>query len=240
MITFAFEHSTICASLALLQDERVLMERNLPAAERHSQGFFLALEQLWNSGEFDPASIALFAVGIGPGAFSALRMTLTAARGLALPDGKPVVGVPSSEALAADVLAETGAAQVTILGDARRDRLWVAAYEHGAELPQPLRPLELLTWDELGRRAAEDPSLWVTPDWDRIGARLAALRPAGGSLIRESRVPRARAVGALAARKQRLGRPTDPPLPIYLHPPVSVEPRAEAPGSGPVPGSPPC
>ena len=63
-------------------------------------------------------------VGQGPGSFAGIRAALAFAQGIAL--GNPsctVVGLPSTYALTRD------GARTAVVGDARRDRYWVAIYD---------------------------------------------------------------------------------------------------------------
>ena len=73
------------------------------------------------------AFIALdrIAVTTGPGSFTGLRVGLSAARGIALAAGKPVVGVTTLTAYAAPVVSRNSAAPVISAIDARHDHVYV-------------------------------------------------------------------------------------------------------------------
>jgi tRNA threonylcarbamoyl adenosine modification protein YeaZ len=143
---------------------------------------------------------------------------------------------------------------VAVVGDARRDRLWCAVFVlgpasgtgKGADSPDLTnRPAgQLLAWTREGPRApthdARDFSLtpWQdlpahlppgtqvsTPDWDRIGARLAESLPPG-QLPKQSRRPTAADVGRLILADPLSAHAE--PIPIYLHPAVAA-PRELAP-----------
>ncbi|MBP5509403.1 MAG: tRNA (adenosine(37)-N6)-threonylcarbamoyltransferase complex dimerization subunit type 1 TsaB [Kiritimatiellae bacterium] len=75
-----------------------------------------------------PASLDLFVCGLGPGSFSGIRACLSALTGLALPGGKPVAGVASAEGIALDYAVASGRERITVIGDARRERLWIVNY----------------------------------------------------------------------------------------------------------------
>jgi tRNA threonylcarbamoyladenosine biosynthesis protein TsaB len=98
--------------------------------------------------------IDCFAVAVGPGTFTGVRIGMACAMGLAEATGKPVCGVSNLEALA-----EYGAAQlkgVTI--DARRGELYAAVYGHHGQIVVPER-----VWnpEELGRVVPSDYIEWV-------------------------------------------------------------------------------
>ena len=67
-----------------------------------------------------------FAVGLGPGSFTGLRVGLSTVKGMAFAARKPVVGVSSLDVLAMNV---SGDAQVCTLCDARRNLVYACLYE---------------------------------------------------------------------------------------------------------------
>jgi tRNA threonylcarbamoyladenosine biosynthesis protein TsaB len=71
--------------------------------------------------------IDLFAVGIGPGSFTGVRIGVATAKGLALAEKKPIVGVSSLRVLAAGIAG--GAGLLVPLLDAHKGELYAAAFE---------------------------------------------------------------------------------------------------------------
>src|SRR5438445_12615277 len=70
------------------------------------------------------AALDRIAVTTGPGSFTGLRVGLSAARGIALAAGKPVVGVTTLTAYAAPVVSEHGEHPVVAAIDARHDHVY--------------------------------------------------------------------------------------------------------------------
>jgi tRNA threonylcarbamoyl adenosine modification protein YeaZ len=225
MLTLAIEQSTSKGSAALLGGTELKSEAVWDEERSREQRLFSELRRLACEAGLDLATVDLFAVGLGPGSFTSLRIALSAARSLALPGGKTVIGIPSAEALARDVAEEKEANTVTVVGDARRGYLWLGQFQREGTAFRPVRPLELTKREDLaGHFAPTD--VVVTPDWHRIGEWLEAEMPADTLLIREQRVPRARSVAALAIERKDDETAKNTPLqPLYLHPPVFVEPR---------------
>ena len=172
------------------------------------------------------ADVDLFAVGVGPGSFSGLRIAVTAARALALPSNRPVRGVDSARALAWQVGSARGADAVTVAGDARRARLWLARFDTRSPDTPMVEPYRLVPHDELPGSMPAD-GLVISPDWDRIADVLRAAN-VDAELVEEACVPSAVAVARLALRAHRAGEQQAPPVPIYLHPPVFVKPSFPA------------
>lgn len=169
----------------------------------------------------DWEGIDLYGVGRGPGAFSGLRISTAVAQSFALPSGAPVYAVSSGEALARSVACEVREVDVIVVGDARRDRLWWNRYRPEGDGVEAGGEWSLGEAAELVDQWPEG-AVVVSPDFDR----LKHLVPASKTRwIEESRYPSAREVALLIKERVRLELPSEPLTPLYLHPPVFVEPR---------------
>lgn len=202
--------STERASLALLSDGTVVATEAVAVGHRRSQGLFDGVENLLSHAGWTLDDVEAFAVGRGPGAYTGLRVSLTAAKGWALPGHQPVWTISSAAALAAEWFAEQSApGTVVVSGSARRDTIWAAVFEREAG-GGVHRASE---WKLLAAQArgVEWPDLpWADPQ----------------------RVPQAQWVGRLHGT----GLASEECQPIYLHPAVAIAPRFEADGR-PVPGA---
>jgi tRNA threonylcarbamoyl adenosine modification protein YeaZ len=200
MKLLALEFSTDSASLALLADGAVVAAAPVDAGHRRSQGLFDAAEALLKRAGWTLAEVDAFAVGRGPGSYTGLRVSLTAANGWALPFGKPVWTVGSAAALAAEIFLERpGVAQIATWGDARRGTIWAGLFARNAGQVGEWKtmPVEL--------RGAEWPdACWVEP----------------------GRAPKAEWVGRLFFA----GGASEERQPIYLHPAVIAAPRFDTEG----------
>lgn len=104
--------------------------------------------------------LTMIAVGVGPGAFTGLRVGIATARGLAQSLGVPLTGVSSLRALAAPALA-AGADGALAVIDARRGEVFAAAYETADGGPRELTEPTALAPDELvGLLAAAGVRRW--------------------------------------------------------------------------------
>lgn len=119
--------------VALIADERTLFEESAPSAG-HNERLFPLIRRALAAGGTKPARLSLIGVSIGPGMFSALRVGLAAAKGLALPHAVPLKAVGTLPALAATVSA---AGLVLAVIDARKAQVYVAFYRDGRQLIEP-------------------------------------------------------------------------------------------------------
>ncbi len=225
MKILALELSTQTGSLALMDGGAVLLEKEWIAEGRQLRPIFPDLHALASASGWDWSMIQQFAIGVGPGAFSGLRMAVSGMRALAIPDSKPVMAVSSASALALAVLEETGAEQVVVLGDARRNELWAGCFR--LEQDQVIREGDWIVTgaDQLPPLLHKPGSVWVSADWDKIQESLKSVCPAGVKLITEARYPRAALVARVVSQRVQAGLDGEPLSPIYVHPAVSIAPR---------------
>jgi tRNA threonylcarbamoyl adenosine modification protein YeaZ len=112
-------------------DGRVLASDAFEGRYRHSQELLPAIARLMAGAGLRLADLGGIVVGTGPGAFTGLRVGLATAKTLAHELGRPVVGIPTSDALLAG--AEPGA--VLWLPSGPRDRVRMVA----GQLPMIVR-----------------------------------------------------------------------------------------------------
>jgi len=130
--------------LALLGDdgrlETLIEDMTTGQAER----LFPALDELLARAGVGYADLTRIAVTTGPGSFTGLRIGLSAARGLGLALGIPVLGIPSLLALSLGA----GCHPLAVLLDARRDEAYVQTFSGPAIA---IRPPALLPIDAARR-----------------------------------------------------------------------------------------
>jgi tRNA threonylcarbamoyladenosine biosynthesis protein TsaB len=215
----AVDTTTPRGSLAVVTEEGVSAEVRVTTTEGHSRWLLPAVDAALKGLAVAPEELDAFAVTVGPGSFTGLRVGISTVQGLALAAAKPCLGSSSL-----DVLARAGrgrAPTVVALVDAFRDEVFGAVY------------------DEEGR-ARGDP--WVGPPESFVAGLEGAVALVGdgarrhrGRLERGGHEPRFPevdlflagelgrwAIGQLAEGRGR--RPGDL-RPLYLRPPDIRKPR---------------
>ncbi len=214
-----------------MRDGHTLASHEWHETRKRDQHLFAALPAVLETAGVAIEELDRLAVGLGPGSFSGVRIAIAAASALALPDRRPIAGISSAAALAWQTMQASQATTVAVIGDARRQRLWMATYERDTTdgALKPGLPLSLLPAETLPDRLPEAGCI-VSSDWERLKDRLSPLANAGWTLIAEPRYPSALDVAHLAAQlpEEGLVSPLDPPEPLYLHPAVFVAPRFPA------------
>ena len=149
----AIDASAAPASVVLFDGGELLAGRELPGGNRRSQELFDTVATLLQDAGKTFADVDVFAVGRGPGNYTGLRVSLTAANGWALPGGKTVWTVDSGEALAAQMLdAAPEDERIVVWGDARRGSIWAGVFEKREKTVKMIEKWQLLPSEEREKR----------------------------------------------------------------------------------------
>lgn len=124
MLILALETSTELGSCALWRDGAIA-ERRCPEKQPHSETLLPLVRDLLAESGVRIGDLDAIAFGVGPGAFTGLRVACGAAQGLAVAAGLPLIPVTSLETLATSA----GADRVLALLDARMGEVYAACYE---------------------------------------------------------------------------------------------------------------
>jgi tRNA threonylcarbamoyladenosine biosynthesis protein TsaB len=120
------------ASVAVFDDARMAALVATPGDEQHSIRLFREIESVLQQVKLGLSDIDLYAVANGPGAFTALRIGLTAVKSFAEMYGKPVVAVSALEAVCQHARADGLLVPVV---DAYRGQVFGGLYEKkGSEI----------------------------------------------------------------------------------------------------------
>ena len=126
MKILALDSSGLVASVAVTEDDNLLAEYTVNYKKTHSQTLLPMLDEISRMIELDLESIDAIAVAAGPGSFTGLRIGSATAKGLGLALSKPVIGVPTVEALAYNLYDVPGL--ICPIMDARRRQVYTGLY----------------------------------------------------------------------------------------------------------------
>lgn len=136
MNILAIDTSTNRGSVALWVDGALRLDEIFSADRSHTASLFAVLEQARALVE----KVDVVAVGLGPGSYAGVRISISAAIGFQLGLGSRIVGLPSVVAL------ETPEPRYLAIGDARRETYYFSRVEEGRCADGP----RLVGGDELG------------------------------------------------------------------------------------------
>ncbi len=98
-VLLAIETATFEVGAALVIDGEVVGELSQPAENRHAEELFVLIEQLLITAGIRLGDVGAFAVDIGPGLFTGLRVGVAAANALAYALSRPVIGISGTSVL---------------------------------------------------------------------------------------------------------------------------------------------
>lgn len=230
MRLLAIDRSSDRPGFVVIEDKRVVLKHLWKGDVRRMPDWVYEMRAMLAEQKLDWAGFDSFAGGIGPGSFSGIRASLSFLNGVAMPGGQKVVGLADAAVIAADA-ADADGETVTVIGDARRQTLWVASYRvenraagvvrlaDGSEPTNTASDFKLVAPAAIAS-AVPAGSRVVSPDWPRLEPVLtAAFGGIGAKLVREQAFPSIERLGRMVAS----GAATiAEPRPIYLHPAVGV------------------
>ena len=126
MLLLAFETSAKAASVALMEDSRLLGECYQNTAMTHSQTLMVMAEDLLRQCGRPVEDVTAVAVAAGPGSFTGVRIGVAAAKGFAWGRELPCYGVSTLEAMALGAGVWEG--YVCPVMDARRSQVYNALF----------------------------------------------------------------------------------------------------------------
>lgn len=131
MYFLSLETSTKIFSLALSRDEKVLRFRNIKSTLALENAMVPALKRILKSSGMVLGQMDGFAVSLGPGSFTSLRMGLSTVKALHFVTHKPVVGIGTLDIIAHGVFHQHPLSWDTlcVLNDARRGKVYAALYD---------------------------------------------------------------------------------------------------------------
>ena len=132
MILFCLDTSGPVAGVAIIQDGAVRYEAMAVNNFTHSQSILPMTEEAFRHTGLEVGQTDYFAVTVGPGSFTGVRIGVSTVKGLAHAAGKPCIAVDALEAMAAGVTPFGGV--ICPIQDARAGQVYGAAFRNGERL----------------------------------------------------------------------------------------------------------
>jgi len=126
MKLFILDTATGVFSMAIADGPRILAEEGGASGPSSAARLAPAISGLFAAAGLSPAEMDCFAVTVGPGAFTGLRVGISLVKGLAYATAKPVIPLSSLALLAMN--ANHGGLPVCPMFDARKGEVYTAIY----------------------------------------------------------------------------------------------------------------
>lgn len=209
MLILAFETSAKAASVALLEDGRLLGESYQNTGLTHSQTLLVMAEDLLKQCGRTVGDITAVAVAEGPGSFTGVRIGVAAAKGFAWGGELPCYGVSTLEAMAESLGIYQG--YVCPCMDARRSQVYNSLFYVNQGNIQRLREDRAIALADLAGELKElTEPVFLVGDGSALAFRTLSVQIPKLVLPPEHRMhQRAAGVAILAAKKIAAGEPGD-------------------------------
>jgi tRNA threonylcarbamoyladenosine biosynthesis protein TsaB len=137
MKILAIDTSTRVGSIAVVEGPLLRAQHILNISATHNQRLLPGIDRILTDAGWSLDDLDGFAVSLGPGSFTGLRIGLSIVKGLSWATNKPLAGVPTLDALAAN--ASFVPYKICPILDARKGEIYTALYHRGdAGIPQKL------------------------------------------------------------------------------------------------------
>ncbi|HEV8290568.1 MAG TPA: tRNA (adenosine(37)-N6)-threonylcarbamoyltransferase complex dimerization subunit type 1 TsaB [Tepidisphaeraceae bacterium] len=123
----AIETSGRIGSVALLDENGAIEEREFPHGLQHAAGLIPLIDELCSKRGWIPSDLHHIYVSAGPGSFTGLRIGITLAKTLAFATGANLVAMPTMRVLVENAPPE--AQHAIIVLDAKREQVFTARFE---------------------------------------------------------------------------------------------------------------
>lgn len=140
------ESASLTASVAIVDGDMLLAEYTVNYKKTHSQTLLPMIDEIVTMTETDKQSIDAIAISGGPGSFTGLRIGSATAKGLGQALGKPLVAVPTLDAMAYQIFGARSL--ICPLMDARRNQVYTGIYRNETVF-QVVKPSCAVAMEEL-------------------------------------------------------------------------------------------
>ncbi len=129
MKILAIETTTKNLGVAIADENSILAEHKGLAELRHAQDLLPNIDALLKKIGSKLEEIDSFAISIGPGSFTGLRVGVSTLKGLNMVTGIPIVSIPTLDAIAYNALDRD--APICVIVDAKKKNLYTSLYKRG-------------------------------------------------------------------------------------------------------------
>lgn len=220
----AIDTSTNTASLALLEDNKLVAELNWLSEQNHTTQLLTHINQLLKQPGVEIQDLSAVSVARGPGSFNGLRVGLGTAKGLALGLKIPLVGISTLE-VEAYQHAEGGLPICPIL-NAGRGEIATAIYQRKGGRWRQLRAEHISTVKALGAEISGQ-TIFCGEFVEAIAVELKRMLGQKAIIPPPSGIQRASYLARLGAKRLAAGDSDDLASlqPLYLRRPSITKPK---------------
>ncbi len=152
MKILGIETSTAVCGVALVDDEHLVADYRLNIKHFHAEKLVRLVDHLLSDTNTTLAQVDGIAVSIGPGSFTGLRIGMSVAKGLAVSQEKPLLAIPTLDALAQngkDFFPHEQSVVICPVVDAKADEVYYALYRLNGQGLKRVGEYQITSFDRL-------------------------------------------------------------------------------------------
>jgi len=231
MKLLALDTSSVSCSVAVKIDNAII-ERYEEQPREHTRLLLPMIQEVLQESGVALSELNAIVLGNGPGSFIGMRIAASVAQGLAYGSGLNIVPVSSLAAVAAEVLAESDAAEVVVTQDAHMNEVYLGIFARGCDdLPVAVMPERLQVQDSIAELNddAAGARIAAGAGWQRY-PQLRAKNIARLDSVSDALHPRARYLLGLGVQSFETGLSIGPAelMPAYLRQKVAQKPTSRS------------
>ena len=147
MRVLAIDSSGLTATVGIVEDTQTIAEYTVNYKKTHSQTLLPMIDEMTRMVDLDLSDLDAIAVAGGPGSFTGLRIGSATAKGLGLALNKPLIHVPTVDALAYNLAGNRDI--ICPLMDARRNQTYTGLYRFDGNQMEIIKPQCAVGIDEI-------------------------------------------------------------------------------------------
>lgn len=147
MRILAIDSSSLVASVAIVTDDVLTAEYTINHKITHSQTLLPMIDEISKMIELNMETVDAIAIAGGPGSFTGLRIGSATAKGFGLALNKPIINVPTIEAMAYNLYSSNYI--VCPIMDARRQQVYTGIYKFNGTEMETIKEQCAISVDEL-------------------------------------------------------------------------------------------
>lgn len=159
MKILGIDTSSMAASVAVIEDNKLICEYTINTKKTHSQKLMPMIENMLSLSDLNVRELDAIAVCEGPGSFTGLRIGMATAKAIAHVNDIPVIGVNSLEVLAANMnLCDK---KICSILDAQRNQVYTGRYYYEGTKLVEIKEIGIQPIDELLEELAQSKEEWI-------------------------------------------------------------------------------
>ena len=159
MKVLGIDTSSLAASVAVIEDNKLICEYTVNTKKTHSQKLMLMIENMFKVSDLDINEMDMIAVCEGPGSFTGLRIGMSTAKAISHVNNLPIVGVNSLELLAGNMnLSEK---KICSILDAQKTQVYMGQYKYENGQLVELKNIDVVEIDDLIEELKATNEEWI-------------------------------------------------------------------------------